>query len=164
MTHLFLLRHGIALPHGSPGVSEDARPLTPEGERRIGQIGEGLLRVGVEPDRIVTSPLPRARRTAEIVAEILGRDDRLENADALRPGASAVSIREWLLTRDEERLMLVGHNPNLSELIGLLLGLPRDLDSLELKKGGVAALRSDGRGQYWLKWLATPRLFRRLGD
>ena len=61
MTDLFILRHGIAIPHGTPGIADDERPLTSKGERRIHQVGRGLaaLRLGVE--KIVTSPLPRPR-------------------------------------------------------------------------------------------------------
>src|SRR6267154_2788646 len=98
MMRLYLLRHGIAVAHGTPGVAETDRPLTPKGEKRVRQIAEGLERLGIEPDRILTSPLPRARRTAEIVAEVLGLEDRLEIADALRAGRSAGSIRTWVET------------------------------------------------------------------
>src|SRR3954470_5009214 len=105
MIRLYLVRHGIAVPHGTPGIADDDRPLTDEGEKRMKQVAKGLRHLGVQPDRIVTSPLPRARRTAEIVAEVLDLESALEDADALRAGNSAASIREWLHSRPEPNLM-----------------------------------------------------------
>ncbi len=162
MKRIYLVRHGIALPHGAPDVADDDRPLTSKGEKRVEQIARGLRRLGVAPDRVVTSPLPRARRTAEIIADVLGRSSELEDSDSLRPGATAGSVREWLGTRGEERSMLVGHNPNLTELLGLLAGVTSSPLPFELKKGGVAAITDDGNGRTTIQWLATPRLIRRL--
>ena len=164
VTRLYLLRHGIAAPHGTPGVSDDDRPLTPKGEAHVKAIGSGLKRLGVTPDRIVTSPLPRARRTAELVAKSLKLGDRIENADALRPTASADSIRQWISKRPEDVLMIVGHNPNLNELLGLYLGLAGKQLPFELKKGGIAELRAADKGAFALQWLSTPRLIRKLRD
>lgn len=118
-------------------------------------------------DRILSSPLPRALKTAEIVADVLGLSAILETADALAANRDAASICEWLPTRTENRVMLVGHNPSLSEMIGLLvtggLGPP---SPCELRKGGIAALQSSpGQGMGMrLDWLARPRLLRKLVD
>jgi phosphohistidine phosphatase len=162
MARLYLLRHGIAVPHGAPGVRQEDRPLTPEGEKEVGQVAKGLKRLKVEPDRVITSPLPRARRTAEIAAEVLGLADRLEHADVLKAGSPPEAIRDWLESFGGESLMLVGHNPDLTDLLGLLAGFPGDSPPFELKKAGVAALEGDGRGPYLIHWLATPKMIRRL--
>jgi phosphohistidine phosphatase len=163
MQRLYLLRHGIAVPHGTPGIADDDRPLTAKGERRMRQVAHGLRRLKLKLDRIVTSPLPRARRTAEIVAEILDAAYLLEESDALRAGRDAASIREWLPSRTESRLMIVGHNPAFADLVGLLpTGTPRPLG--ELHKGGVAAFLAEPDGRFRLDWLARPQLFRRLSD
>ena len=154
MRRLYLVRHGIAQEHGTAGVPDDERRLTPKGEQRVKQVGEALRRLAIDPDRIVTSPLPRARRTAEIIAEVLGVEHRLEDSDALAAGASDASIREWLRSRDEEILMLVGHNPSLTDLLGLLLGI----SALKLPFD----LKTDDRQSFQLHWLATPKLIRRL--
>ena len=164
MARLYLLRHGIAVPHGTAGVRDEDRPLTPVGEARVKQVAECLERWGDRPDRVVASPLPRARRTAEITAAVLGVSDRLELAEVLEPGVPARQIRDWLTARDEASLMLVGHNPNLSDLLALLIGLPEGAPALALKKAGVAALEGDPRGHSQLKWLATPKMMRRLID
>jgi phosphohistidine phosphatase len=163
MTNLILLRHGIALPPGTPGMADDDRPLTEKGERRMVEIGQALARLDLKLDRIVTSPLPRARRTAEIVARELGLSERLEHADELRAGRSASAIRSWVESRPEESLMIVGHNPAFSDLAALLLGLSALSTAIELRKGGIAAFHRES-GAYSLDWLATPRVLRRLND
>jgi phosphohistidine phosphatase len=164
MTELYVLRHGIAVPHGTPDVPEDERPLTPKGRKRMRQIGRGLRRLGLEPDRILSSPLPRAWETAEIVADALGISDRLEASEMLRADRDAASIRDWLLTRKEPRLMIVGHNPSLSDLLALLVTGTADHLLCELKKGGVAALSTRDAGGHVIDWIAQPKLLRLLAD
>ncbi len=161
MNRLYLVRHGIAVPHGSLEYAEDDRPLTPKGETRIRQVARGLRRLGVKVDHIVTSPLPRAARTAELVAESLGIADALETADALRSGQTGDALHDWLSGRAEPRLMIVGHNPGFSELAGILTSGDTPLPAIELRKGGVAAfVKAGGPGRWRLDWLARPRLLR----
>lgn len=164
MTELYILRHGIAIDRGTPGVPDDERPLTPKGEKRMHEIGRGLASLELDPDRILTSPLPRALRSAEIVAEELNMLDRLEITKVLRADSDAAAIRDWLRNRRENRLLIVGHNPALSELIGLLLLGDRSPLPCELKKGGAAALSLAplASNSYRLDWVATPALLRRL--
>ena len=159
MKSIYIVRHGIAVPHGTPEIADDDRPLTPEGEARTREVARGLKALKVQADAIATSPLPRARRTAEIVAEVLGMSAVLEDVDILRAGNEAEVIAEWLATRGEARLMVVGHNPAVSDLVGLLLGHPGAIG--ELRRAGVAALVDEGAG-YRLDWLARPRLLRGL--
>lgn len=162
MTDLYILRHGIAFPHSTPDIPDDERPLTPVGEKRMVRIARGLVALGLKLDKIVSSPLPRAWRTAEIVAEALDLSKQLEAADVLRAGVDATAIRDWLRTRTEPRLMIVGHNPAFSDLIGLMItGEPTPL--CELRKGGVAALSATDGSGLKLDWLARPRLLKRLG-
>lgn len=164
ISNLYVLRHGTAVAHGTPGIPDSDRPLTSKGERRMKQVARGLKRLDLELDRIVTSPLPRARRTAEIVAGALGLGDRLEEAEVLSAGTPARVVRDWLAGRTESRLMVVGHNPDLTELIALLLGLGPALVPFELKKGGLAALSAHPAGGHGLDWFATPGLIRHLVD
>jgi phosphohistidine phosphatase len=163
MDELYILRHGIAVEPGTPAIPDDDRPLTPKGRKRMREIGRALRRLDLKPDRIVTSPLPRASATAEIVADAIGADDRLETDDVLRSGSDARAIREWLLRRAESRLMIVGHNPSLTDLITLLVA-DEGPQVCELKKGGLAALRptAGSPDRFELDWIATPRLIRRL--
>ncbi|MGE3818295.1 MAG: phosphohistidine phosphatase SixA [Isosphaeraceae bacterium] len=161
MTRLYLLRHGTAHPARS-GQPDDSRELSPVGIAEMEDVAKGLRRLKVDPQRIVSSPLPRALRTAEIVAERLGALDHLEINDLLRPDVPLGQIRDWLDSRSEDRLMLVGHNPGLSQLIGRLLGPEPTEVPIELKKGGIAALRSDQEGRFDLQWITTPKLIRLL--
>ena len=160
MRRLYVFRHGIAVDHGTPGYEEDERPLTPKGERRVREITRGLRRMDLAIDGILTSPLPRALRTAQIAAGMLGLEDLLEAVDALRPERSAASIRDWVTARPEDSVMIVGHNPALGELIGLMMGAGSA--RIELRKGGLACLSRGVEGEFALDWMARPRLIRRL--
>jgi phosphohistidine phosphatase len=164
MTDLYILRHGIAVDPGTPGIPDDERPLTAKGEKRMRQIARGLRVLDLKLERIVTSPLARARATAEIVARELELRQVLELANVLQAGTSAATVRRWLRERPEERLLIVGHNPTLSDLVALLvLGSEHPL-VCDLKKGGIAALTRSSAGVdlYEIAWIATPRILRSL--
>jgi phosphohistidine phosphatase len=147
-------------------MPDDARPLTEKGIKRTRQIASGLRVLNLELESIVTSPLVRAKQTAEIVAEALGSSVRLETSNALATGSDPATIERWLTSRAEERLLLVGHNPTLSDLVSLLVLGPRRSPICDLKKGGIAALSrgDESGGRYDLAWLAPPRLLRRLAQ
>jgi len=168
MSELYILRHGIAIEPGTPGIPDDERPLTSRGEKRMREIARGLRRLDLKLDRIVTSPLPRARSTAEIVADALDAEDLLETADILQAGSDAAAIQSWLKDRTEDRLMIVGHNPALSDLITrLVLGSSQSGPPVcDLKKGGIAAIvpSESSPDRHDLLWVATPRLIRRLSS
>jgi phosphohistidine phosphatase len=167
MIDLFIVRHGIAVEPGTPGIPDDERPLTAKGEKRMRQIARGLRKLELKLDRIVTSPLPRARTTAEIIAEELRVRDQLEISNVLQAGTSSATVHRWLRERTEERLMIVGHNPTLSDLVSLLVLGSMQPQICDLKKGGVVSLSCTvpAKHLYDLNWLATPRFFRVLtGD
>lgn len=168
MKTLYLVRHGVAVPHGTPDVPDDQRPLTAEGERKSRMVGLGLRRHKVKVDKILSSPLPRALRTAEIIATALKATDRIETADELAAGRDADAIAAWLAPRTERRVMVVGHNPWISELLALLTTGARGPVFCDLRKAGVAALEAaepdatDPDGPpFRVDWLARPRMFRR---
>jgi len=166
MWELYIVRHGIAVERGTPGIPDDERPLTPKGEKRMKEIGDALAALELPVDRIATSPLPRARRTAEILADRLKMAGGVEIAPVLRAESTARDIAEWLGLQPEAPLMIVGHNPAFQELVSLLLlGDPKAFP-FELKKGGVVALRrpSSDSERHTLEWAGTPRLLRKLSD
>ena len=82
---LYIVRHGIAVPHGTPGVAEDDRPLTKDGIKKTRQAAEGLRAIECFPEIILSSPLPRAKQTAEIVLDALGKPIPIMLIDALAP-------------------------------------------------------------------------------
>ena len=88
--NLYILRHGIAVEHGAAGYEKDSeRPLTGKGERKVWMIAEAMEAMKISFDLILSSPLVRARQTAEIVAEALKAKKRLELTDTLAPQESA---------------------------------------------------------------------------
>jgi phosphohistidine phosphatase len=160
--NLFVLRHGIAADLDTVGLANDAyRPLTPEGERKVSQIAEAMGKLELSFDLMLSSPYLRARRTAEIVAERLGARTKLELSDLLTPGGSTKRLVE-LLNRAQpspESVLLVGHEPYLSELISLLVA-GKETFGVIMKKGGLCRLTIEslkhGRCAA-LQWLLTPK-------
>lgn len=159
---LFFLRHGIAEP-GHSSLSDFDRQLTDEGRAELEDVAQGLRRLKIRPDRLLSSPLVRARQTAEAVAPALGAS--VEIVDELRSGASFAAFQE--LARRYEKagsLMLVGHEPDFSETAAVLIGA--DGDGLVLKKAGLIRVDLDGRferGQGRLRWLLTPHQLALIG-
>jgi phosphohistidine phosphatase len=143
---LLLLRHGIAEERGD-GLDDAQRSLTPEGRDRTRAQLRHLEQLGLCCDLVLSSPLVRARQTAELaVAE--GLAPELELAAALAPLADPLPLLErWLGPVSPRpgwrRLALVGHEPDLSTLAALLIGVPMALapQALQLKKAGAALLQ-----------------------
>jgi len=163
---LYIMRHGIAVAGGSQFEDDSKRPLTPAGKNKVKEIANGLKRLGVVIDWVVTSPLVRAVETAEIVAESLAPNLPLDFCDALRPGGSAEALITFLAKFPNRRRVLVaGHEPDLSLLAARLIGAGRHAN-LAFKKGGCCLVGFDqlppkSPGQ--LLWWATPRLLRKVG-
>lgn len=162
----YIMRHGVAVSRGSAGFSDDSkRPLTPDGKSKMKQIANGLRRLGFTPDWVVTSSLVRAVETAEIVAESVGSKVAMDFCDALSPGGSAEALVSFLAKHPgRRRVLVVGHEPDLSELAARLIGAGRHAN-LAFKKGGCCLIRfsefppkSPGQLVWWL----TPRLLRKI--
>jgi len=164
---LYLIRHAVAALRG-PDYPDDAeRPLTPEGVARWRRSAAGLREMGVAVDVVLSSPLVRARETAEILAATLKPKPRLTVAEALAPGrkpaeALALIARYAAAPRGASRLALVGHEPDLGELAARLLGAR---GQIEFKKGAVCRLdvdRAMPAGPATLRWFLPPRVLRGL--
>jgi phosphohistidine phosphatase len=162
----YIMRHGLAATRGGVRFSDDAqRPLVPEGKEKMREIAGGLKRMGFEVDWIVTSPLVRAVETAEIIAESLASTVPVEVCDAMRPGGSPEDLLAFLAKRPNfRRVLVVGHEPDLSELAARLIGAGGHAN-LAFKKGGCCMISFDefppqSLGQ--LEWWLTPRLLRKL--
>lgn len=161
---LYLLRHGDAADQSDSRYATDAaRPLTPKGIKRTRQLANGLRQMDITFDVIFSSPLVRARQTAEIVARSLKLEKHLRLTNHLAPEGAFVDIVAQIenVRPVSKTLLLVGHEPFLSGLISLLCtGGP--VLGLTLKKGGlcrleVATLKA-GRCAL-LEWLLSPRHF-----
>jgi phosphohistidine phosphatase len=163
---LYMMRHGAAVERGSAGHSDDSkRPLTPEGQKKLREISGGLNRLGFDPDWIVSSPLIRAVETAKLVAESLGSNVPVDFADALLPGGSPEALIAFLAKRPTRaRVLVVGHEPDLSEMAGRLIGAGRR-SRLAFKKGGCCLIIFDQfppKSPGTLVWWLTPRILRKL--
>ena len=146
---MWLLRHGEAVPHGTR--PDFQRELTEKGERQSRAAGAALARLGVRLDAIYTSPKVRAADTARLAAQELGLDARPEPVDAVAGGFDASDLRDLLTAhRDGGCVMVVGHEPDLSQLVHDLTG-----GRVDFKKGGLAELRVE-RGAGELRALLRP--------
>ncbi len=158
MIELHFLRHAHAgAPEAWTGADE-ARPLSDKGEKQADRLGRFLAGVGFKPDAIITSPKLRAAQTAEIVAGHLGLqiafDDRLA-------GAFDVETLETLLrdAGDPVRPVVVGHDPDFSEVLADLAGAPQ----IPMRKGALARVdieRPLQSGNGTLHWLLPPDLLK----
>jgi len=159
---LIVVRHGAAMERedfAGTGESDDLRPLTDDGTAEMKLIAAGL-RAEVETlDVLATSPLVRARETAEIIAEAYGLGDP-QIIDSLVPGASFEEFVSWCEGHaDKKVIAVVGHEPHLGTLVTWLLAGGNE-SRVRLKKGGACLLEFDSqpqRGSGILNWLLTPR-------
>jgi phosphohistidine phosphatase len=162
---LFLLRHGIATQRTFRDDSE--RPLTPEGIKKMRAIAKGMRRLGLEFDLILSSPYLRARQTAEIAAAELRAKKRLKLSEHLAAtGKPSALISELSAShRSCKSVLLVGHEPYLSQLISALLSGKPHL-AIEMKKGGLCKLTVESL-RYGacarLEWLLTAKQMTRIG-
>jgi len=158
--NLFILRHGLAVERAASGQDAE-RPLTRAGKRKLGQIAKAMEALEISFNLILASPYTRARQTAEIVAEAFNARARLELSNTLTPGGSSKKLIESLRSRQltAENILLVGHEPYLSELISLLVAGDSSL-CVVMKKGGLCKLSVEtlkhGRCAC-LEWLLTPK-------
>src|SRR5262245_31711970 len=150
---LYFLRHADALE----GADDAARPLSPHGRKEALELGRFLKRVGIEFDAAYSSPLVRAKETAEIVLDLCGSPE-LDLTDALLNETSEAKFEAWLRGIPQvKHVCLVGHAPTLAQRVSQLLGITAR-DALKLPKGGLACLETDNRRTGTLKFFVTPKL------
>ena len=150
---LYFLRHADALE----GADDAARPLSPHGKKEALEVGRFLKRAGIEFDAAYSSPLVRAKETAEIVLDACG-STKLNLTATLLNETSDAKFEEWLKgIPDAKHICLVGHAPSLAERARQLLGITAS-DAFKLPKGGIACLGTENRRSASLKFLITPKL------
>jgi phosphohistidine phosphatase len=173
---IYLIRHGLA---GQFGDYEDdsIRPLSTDGRAKTRKVAKQLSGLGVQFDRVLSSPYVRAYQTAEIL-QAAKLCDSIETADFLKPGSieseeSFGALLNWLMqwrdkiaaektpTDQEETIAIVGHEPDLSSIAEQLM-FGQTLQRLVLKKAGVIALNApsegDFKGNCQLLWLVSPKI------
>jgi phosphohistidine phosphatase len=162
---IHLIRHGIAIDSTDVDCPADAdRFLTEKGVRRTRIAARGLARLGVTAQLVLTSPLTRARQTAELAMNVLGfQGVELRETDALLWDAAPETLRVQLaFLQGVDEVLCAGHAPHLDRFIGHVLGSPGPVT--KLKKAGVATLRTDVTGNAVLLAIYPPRALRKLGD
>jgi len=159
---LCLVRHAIAVERGTAGYVDDrARPLTPEGRKRMKEAASGLKQI-FRPEAILSSPILRAKQTADILADVL--DAPITIADALGNGDHHALLAACGAS-GRESLALVGHEPWMSELLSTLLAGEPHLVSTVFRKGAAALVSTYGPpapANGSLEWLLQPGMLRRL--
>jgi phosphohistidine phosphatase len=166
---LLIVRHAIAedrLVFAASKKRDDLRPLTDRGRERMTQAARGLHRLVPRLDLLATSPLVRAVQTAQILAREYACDQAVE-VPCLAPGAGPGQVASWLGTcTGADTVALVGHEPDLSELIGWL-SAGADGARIQFKKGAACLLDCPTQPQAAgcdLLWLHTPGQLRLLGE
>jgi|SRR5579859_785995 len=162
---LYLVRHGVAYePDPSQWPDDKDRPLTPEGEKRFKRVARGLRELVPSVTTVLSSPWPRAWRTAEILAQE-ARFPAPVPCAALESGRSSDEALDALSPfNGSAAVVLVGHEPNMSELAAYLLTADQRGAHIEFRKGGVAHLQlGEGKprpGAARLIWLLPPKVLR----
>jgi len=160
---LYLIRHGLAEERGDAWPDDNKRPLTEEGMSRLRKEARGLARLGVTLDIVLTSPLVRARQTAEIIAAAFNPRPNLAAIDSLAPNGTYQAIMADLEKHARKaRIALVGHEPDIGELAARLIGTRH---AIEFKKGAVCRIDVDALppgGPGALQWFFPPKVMREI--
>ena len=156
---IYLLRHAIAEERSASGRDAD-RQLTEEGRQKLRKVMKRAAGAGVEPSLILSSPLVRAVQTAEIAAEVLNYAGKIVKVDSLTPDSSPREVWEEIRTRKEEQaILLAGHEPLYSATTAYLLGSTRSM--VDFRKAGLVRIDVQGFGASpggVLQWMLTPKL------
>ncbi|HEV2262655.1 MAG TPA: phosphohistidine phosphatase SixA [Candidatus Rubrimentiphilum sp.] len=152
---VYFLRHGIAVDAAEWKGGDADRPLTDDGRKQLKKIAKALRDLDLGLNAIVTSPLLRAKHTAEIVAGKLGID--VQEDERLSPEFDNPRLSELLQDhRDAQSILLVGHEPSMSTVIGKLVLAAK----IDLKKAGIALVDVPAPSSQsgTLLWLIPPKV------
>ena len=157
---LYVIRHADALPVGQDGVgSDEERPLSEAGRAVCRPLAEALQRQHAHLAKVVTSPLLRAKQTAEGLLEHWAEPKpELLLCEALSPEGKDKKLTRFIRGLDSERVTLVGHMPDLAEFAAWLIGGKKA--ELHLAKAGAALIQCEAgpsKGGGVLTWLVTPQ-------
>lgn len=156
MKSVYFLRHGLAYDREEWKDDDALRPLTSKGMKQMVRQAEALHAIGMELDVIISSPLVRAFQTADIVARRMKLGDELVQDERVGPGFSYQDLQLILSDHPEaNRILLVGHEPDLSQTVSALIGG----GTLLFKKGGIARvdLTSSDPLHGELVWFIAPK-------
>ena len=158
---VYFLRHANAGQSKANPTQDAKRPLDKEGIEQCGYVGRVLASLDVQVDVIISSPLKRATQTASLVANEIGYDGKIIFSPTLGKEAEFEGFRHLLEQYlKQDAIMVVGHNPSLSQFLSLLLSGSTTDKAVDLKKGAVARVEWDNRKAASLQWCLTPKVIR----
>ena len=164
---LYIIRHGDAIDRADPHVTDDAmRWLTDKGRDEVAVSARLLAQLTVAPDVVLTSPMVRARQTAEIITDLIGPDGGAHVSEHLVYGGSLAGVLEDILQRDRpRRVVLAGHMPSVGALVGYLAWNMPEIN-VPFRTGEVCRVdlpndtAQPGYGD--LRWLIPPKIAQKI--
>ena len=157
---IYFLRHASAGDSTLSPAKDDERPLDKLGIEQSHNVGCALGAMKVAFDAILSSPLLRAQQTAKIVAEEVGHKGKIVTEPNLHPGGSYEQFQDMLLRHESKAsILVVGHNPSMTEFLNKLLIGEDAPDAVEVKKATIAKVEKNGN-QATLKWCLPPKVLR----
>lgn len=136
---IYILRHGEAVPKGTPGYPTDDRPLTDDGIEKLTEAAKGIKSLINSFDVVVSSPLVRALDTAKIASEAVGYSGKIHTTEYMIPESPMRNLFEFLKQfNGKEKILLVGHEPHLGYLASFMIGIEESV--IEFKKGGMCRI------------------------
>jgi len=140
---LYILRHGKAQEHTQNSASDAKRQLTEDGKKELECIAKAMKNLEIEADLIISSPLIRAKQTAEIILKHLkNKKKSIIVWNELKPEIEVVkTIKKLITLKSTSSVLLVGHEPHLTNLIGMIISHNSNTVNISLKKGGIAHIR-----------------------
>jgi len=157
---IYFVRHASAGTAYSNLKKDEKRPLDDDGIEQCGVVGRALAALNVQPEVIISSPLKRATQTASLIGNELGYEGKLQLEAAMRPEASFTDFRRMLEKyAKHEAIMVVGHNPSITEFLGRIVTKSGSEALVEFKKGAVARVETV-RQAARLNWFFTHKMAR----
>jgi len=160
---IVFLRHGRA-EDARDGVTDEERPLTAEGHAEMMKLAAGVERAFPRAQTIFSSPLTRAVQTALWISKAYRSRIKVQESPALTPNAPPEEFASLLRDMSERRIIVVGHEPNLTANMLALVGMTNIGHRLALERGGCYAVRMRAEGDGILEWLLSPRILRKLAE
>ena len=155
---IYIVRHASAGQHLTNPKKDEKRPLDADGIEQCGYVGRALAALNAQPDVIISSPLKRATQTASLIGNELGYEGKLQLEAALRPEGSFADFRRMVEKYSKyEAIMVVGHNPSITEFLARFITKSGSEALVDFKKGAVARVETV-RNSATLNWFFTPKI------
>jgi phosphohistidine phosphatase len=159
---IYFVRHASAGEQLNNPKKDEKRPLDADGIEQCGFIGRALAAINAQPDVMISSPLKRATQTASLIGNEMGYEAKLLLEPAMRPEGSFTDFRRMLEKYSKhEAIMVVGHNPSITDFLAKMIAKAGCEARIDFKKGAVARVETERRAAT-LNWFFTPRLAREI--